>query len=215
MSEASVRRPRSPLELGVALALAALGLAALAGLVAVFEADSVASGFTTGFGIAFAILLAGGTIAAAVACLARGRAEAVALAAIAAAGLAVDLLVLAVWLDIDDEGYGKLAGLAFAWSFFALVVLALMLAVEAPRGLARGLFLATAGIAAAGGLVSSWLILTAGSSDLGVTVGTVGVPGAADEELLRVLGALLVLLAALWFATLAASRLERPVPADG
>ena len=37
----------------------------------------------------------------------------------------------------------------------------------------------------------------------------------ADEELLRLLGALLVLLAALWFATLAASRLERPVPADG
>jgi len=49
MSEASMTRPRSPLELG-ALALAALGLAALAGLVAVFEAASVASGFTTGSG---------------------------------------------------------------------------------------------------------------------------------------------------------------------
>jgi len=46
----------------------------------VFEAASVASGLTTGFGIAFAILLAGGAIAAAVACLARGRAEAVTLA---------------------------------------------------------------------------------------------------------------------------------------
>ena len=95
MSEASARRPRSALELGVTLALAALGVATLAGLVAVFEADSVAAGFTTGFGIAFAILLAGGTIAAAVSCLGRGRAEAVALAAIAAAGLAVDLLALA------------------------------------------------------------------------------------------------------------------------
>jgi hypothetical protein len=80
MNEASMTRPRSPLELGVALALAALGLAALAGLVAVFEGASVASGFTTCFGIAFAILLAGGAIAAAVACLARGRAEAVTLA---------------------------------------------------------------------------------------------------------------------------------------
>jgi len=46
----------------------------------VFEGASVASGFTTYFGIAFAILLAGGAIAAAVACLARGRAEAVTLA---------------------------------------------------------------------------------------------------------------------------------------
>ena len=67
MSEASTTRPRSPLDIGVMLALATLGVAALAGLVAVLEAESVASGFARGFGIAFAILLAGGTIAGAVA----------------------------------------------------------------------------------------------------------------------------------------------------
>ena len=66
MSEASTTRPRSPLDIGVMLALATLSVAALAGLVAVLEAESVASGFARGFGIAFAILLAGGTIAAAV-----------------------------------------------------------------------------------------------------------------------------------------------------
>ena len=185
-------------------------------LVAVVEAESVASGFARGFGIAFAILLAGGTIAAAVACLARRRAEIVALAAIAAAGLSIDLLILAVWLDIDDEGYGKLTGLTFVWSFFALVVLGLVLAVGSPQGLARALSLGTIGIAVVGALVSTWLILTAGDGDVGIVAGGAPVPftGAAEDELLRLLGASLVLLAALWFATLAASRLESPLPAD-
>ena len=215
MSEASTTRPRSPLEIGVMFALAALGVAALAGLVAVFDAENVASGFGTGFGIAFAILLAGGTMAAAVACLARRRAETVALAAIAAAGLAVDLLVVAVWLDIEDEGYGKLTGLAFVWSFFALVVLGLVLAVGSPQGLARALSLGTIGIALVGALASTWLVLTAGDGDAGIVAGGTPVPlaGVAEDELLRLLGAALVLLAALWFATLAASRLERPPPA--
>jgi hypothetical protein len=216
MSEAAVTPQRSPLELGVLAALATLALAAVVGLIAVFDADSVAGGFSTGFGIAFSILLAGGTIAAAVACLARRRAEIVALAAIAAAGLAVDLLVIAVWLDIDDEGYGKLTGLTFVWSFFALVVLGLVLAVGSPQGPARALWLGTIGAAVAGGLVSTWLILTAGGGDVGIVAGGTAVPfaGVADDELLRLLGASLVLLAALWFATLAASRLERPPPAD-
>jgi hypothetical protein len=216
MSEASTTRPRSPLDIGVMLALATLSVAALAGLVAVLEAESVASGFARGFGIAFAILLAGGTIAAAVACLARRRAEIVALAAIAAAGLSIDLLILAVWLDIDDEGYGKLTGLTFVWSFFALVVLGLVLAVGSPQGLARALSLGTIGIAVVGALVSTWLILTAGDGDVGIVAGGAPVPftGAAEDELLRLLGASLVLLAALWFATLAASRLESPLPAD-
>ena len=134
MSEASRTQPRTPLEIGVTFALAALGVAALVGLVAVFDAENVTAGFGRGFGIAFAILLAGGTIAAGVACLARRRADTVALAAIAAAGLAV---------------------------------------------------------------------------------GTpVPFTGAADDELLRLLGASLVLLAALWFGTLAASRLERPPAPD-
>jgi len=86
------------------------------------------------------------------------------------------------------------------------------------------------------GLISTWLIATAGSSDVETEVqvtdaGTVEtVPGETgefeteeigyysyfdigDDSMLRVLGALLVLIAALWFGALAASRLERP-PTD-
>ena len=211
MSEASTERTRSPLEIGVVGTLVALGIAAAAGFIAVLDAESVASGLSTGFGVAFAILLAGGTLAAALACLVRRRSEIVALAAIAAAGLSVDLMVVAVWLDIDDEGYGKLTGLAFVWSFFALVVLLLVLAVGGVEGLARGLYVGAAVAAATGALASSWLVLTADGGSVGVAGIGVGVPfaGAADDELLRLLGASLVLLAALWFATLAASRLGR------
>jgi hypothetical protein len=78
MSEASMTRPRSPLELG-ALALAALGLPPWPGS-SPCSSRQRALRIHDGFGIAFAILLAGGAIAAAVACLARGRAEAVTLA---------------------------------------------------------------------------------------------------------------------------------------
>jgi hypothetical protein len=216
MSETTTAHVRSPLEIGVAMTLAALGVAAVAGFIAVFDAENVAAGFSTGFGIAFAILLAGGTLAAALACLARRRAETAALAAVATAGLAVDLLVVAVWLDIDDEGYGKLTALAFVWSFFTLVVLGLVLAVGAPERLARILYLGEVVAAVAGGLISTWLVLTADGGDFGVAGGGAAVPfaGPADDELLRLLGASLVLLAALWFAALAASRLEPTSPAD-
>ncbi len=211
MSETSAGRVRSPLEIGVVGTLLALGVAAAAGFVAVFDAESVASGLSTGFGIAFAILLAGGTVAAALACLVRRRAETIALAAIAAAGLSVDLMVVAVWLDVDDEGYGKLTALAFVWSFFVLVVLLLVLAVGSVEGLARALYVGAAVAAATGGVVSSWFVLTADGGTVAVAGGAVGIPyaGTADDELLRLLGASLVLLAALWFATLAASRLGR------
>jgi hypothetical protein len=205
---------RSPLEIGVAITLAGLGVAAVVGFIAVFDAGDVTSGFGTGFGISLAILLAGGTLACALACLARGRAELAALGGIVAASLAMDLLVLAVWLDIDDEGYGKLTGLAFVWSFFALVALALMLAVGHPASpLARGMYLGALMATVWGAVVSTALVLSAG--DAGV-VGGASVPfaGAADDELLRLLGAFLVLNAALWFGALASSRLERPPSPD-
>jgi hypothetical protein len=64
-----------------------------------------------------------------------------------------------------------------------------------------------------GAVVSTALVLSAG--DAGV-VGGASVPfaGAADDELLRLLGAFLVLNAALWFGALASSRLERPPSPD-
>ena len=63
------------------------------------------------------------------------------------------------------------------------------------------------------GLISTWLVAT-GGGDSGASGdfsdrGPFGVPFAAigDDDLLRALGAALVLLAALWFAALAASKL--------
>ena len=64
--------------------------------------------------------------------------------------------------------------------------------------------------AATGGLVSSWFVLTADGGTVAVAGGAVGISYAGtDDELLRLLGASLVVLAAPWFATLAASRLGR------
>ena len=54
------------------------------------------------------------------------------LAGLVAVGLSVDLLVPAIWLDIDSKGYVKLVGVAGAWAFFALLILGLTLAAQ-PR----------------------------------------------------------------------------------
>ena len=78
-------------------------------------------------------------------------------------------------------------------------------------GLARSyLYLAAVGASLLGVALAAVLVLTTGSEDVAPTVGTVPVP-LADGNLLRPLAATLVVLAALWFAALAASRVERPV----
>lgn len=213
MSDVSYAVGRSPLELGVLVTFATLAVAAVVGFIAVIDADNVAAGFGVGIGIAFAIFLAGGTIACALACLKRGRAEIVSLTSIVVSGLAIDMLVLAAWLEIDDETYAKTAGIAFVWSFFALVILGLTLAVGIVKKLAWSLYLGVVLVTGLAGLISTWLVAT-GGGDSGASgdfsdSGPFGVPFAAigDDDLLRALGAALVLLAALWFAALAASKL--------
>jgi len=216
MSDVSFAAGRSPLEVGVLITLVTLGLAGLFGFIAVIDANDVTTGFGTGLGVALLIFLAGGTIASAIACLKRARAELVALASIVVTGVAIDMFVLAIWLDINNEAYGKVAGIAFTWGFFALVVLALMLAVGTPTGLAWSLYLGALVAAIVAALVSTWLIATAGGGDVvsGSAPGDSGFPivglAPGDDELLRLLGGSLVLLAAFWFGALAASRLERP-----
>ena len=149
---------------------------------------------------------AGGTLACALACLARGRSEILALTAVVAACATVDLATLAIWLDIDNEAYGKALATAFVWSFFALVVLGLALAVPKGEGVAFILYTAAFASAVAGALIATWLVLTSGDED-GLRVADLPVP-VGDDALLQLLGALLVLLAAFWFGALAASRLE-------
>lgn len=212
---------QSPIRLGALMTFATLGFAGVVGLIAVFDADQVVSGFGRGLGIAFTVFLAGATIACALACLGRGRATIVSLGSIASAGLAIDMIVLAIWLEIDNETYGKIAGIAFAWSFFALIALGLTLAVGSPSGRARVPYGGAVGATILAGLISIWLIANAGGretisgesfpEDGGSSSALNPIPYNAlgDDELLRLLGAALVVLAALWFAALAASRLER------
>jgi hypothetical protein len=213
MSDASYASRRSPLELGALIMLATLGFAAVVGFIAVIDADNVAAAFGTGLGIAILIFLTGATLATALACLKRKRAEIIALISIAAAGLAMDMLVLAVWLDIDNEAYAKIAGVAFVWSLYALVALGLTIAVETPRSLARPLYLGAVVVTVVAGLISAWLVVSGSSEDVVASAGPEVIPGAVlgDDDLLRALGAALVLLAALWFGALAASRIEEQV----
>lgn len=212
---------QSPIRLGALMTFATLGFAGVVGLIAVFDADQVVSGFGRGLGIAFTVFLAGATIACALACLGRERATIVSLGSIASAGLAIDMIALAIWLEIDNETYGKIAGIAFAWSFFALIALGLTLAVRPIERLARILYGGTVGATILAALISTWLIATAGNDDAfegeslsensqtTVSVSPIPYTSLGDDELLRLLGASLVILAALWFAALGASRLER------
>jgi hypothetical protein len=89
------------------MALAALGFAALIGVIAVVDADGTGSALGIGAGVAVTIFVAGGNLACALACLARRRAEILALGSIAASALAIDLFVLSIWREIDDETTGS------------------------------------------------------------------------------------------------------------
>lgn len=206
---------RSPLEVGALITLGTLGIAGLLGLIAVIDADNVGSAFGLGIGVAFLVFITGATVACALACLKRGRMEIVALGSIFAAGVAIDMFVLAAWQEIDSEAYGKVAGIAFVWSFFALVALGLTLAVGTPAAPARSLYLGSVVATAVAGLISTWLIATAGDGTSIAGGGDVSLlPGAliGDDELLRALGAAFVLLSVLWFGALAASRIEPRPP---
>jgi hypothetical protein len=203
---------RSPLELGALVALVTFGIAAVLGVIAVIDTDQVASGFGVGFGVAFVVFLAGATVVCALACLGRSRAELVALAAIVVTGLALDLLVLAIWLEIESEWYGKTVGIGLAWAFFALLAFGLMLAVAAPGRLARWPFFGALAATIAAGLISTYLIATAGGvGGAYVDVATIGIApvDSGDDELLRVLGLSFVLIATMWFGAIAAHRYEQ------
>jgi len=210
VSDAAVDPPPSftRLDIGMLIVLVGMALAALVGLIAVLDAESDIAALGVGFGVAFLIVQAGAAIACALACLARGRVEALSLVVLTAAALAVDLLVLAIWLDIDSEWYVKLVAVAFVWALFGLVALGLVLAAQPRDSLSRWLHLGAITASLLAGALATLLILTTGD---GTVVATAPVPVdvLGNEGLLRPLAATLVVLAALWFAALAASRVER------
>jgi hypothetical protein len=199
----------SRLDIGMLIVLVAMAIAGTVGLIAVLAADNDYSALGIGFGVAWTIVISGGTVACALACLARGRLEALSLGALVAAGLTVDLVALAIWLEIDSEWYGKLVGVAFVGALFGLVVLGLSLACQPRDALARYLYIGAVGASLLGAATAWLLILTTGGDDFAPTV--LGQPVGFDfgNDFIRPLAAILVVLAALWFAALAASRVER------
>jgi hypothetical protein len=201
-------RARTPLEAGVFLTLSTLGFGTVVGLIAVLDADSDGSAIAIGVGVALVVFLGGATMAPALACLARRRLELLSLVAILAAGLAIDLFAVGIWRDVDSETYGKVVGILFAWAFFALLVLGLTLAVRTMNAYARPLYLATLAVSLLAALLTTWLIASSGTENYFPSAGPVPAESLGEEELLRPLGVAFVLLATLWFATLAAGRLE-------
>jgi hypothetical protein len=211
-AETEPRPSFTRLDIGVIIVLISVAFAGLIGLIAVLDADSDVAAVGIGFGVATVIFIAGGTIACALASLARGRLEALSLGALVAAGLAVDLLVLAIWLEIDSETYGKLVGIAFVGALFGLLILGLSLASQPRNPLARWLYFGAVGASLLGAIIATVLIITTGRDDVVPTAGAVPLDF-ANESLLRPLAAVLVVMAALWFAALAASRVERTTDA--
>lgn len=192
------------------IVLVSMGIAGLFGIVAVFAADSELSALSVGFGITWITFLSGATIACALACLARRRLEALSLGALVATGLAVDLSVLAIWLEIDSDAYGKLVGVAFIGAVFALIVLGLTLACQPREPLARWLYLAAVGVALLGAAIAALLVVTTDGSEATPELFSAPIPfDVTNDALLRPLALTFVVLAPLWFAALAASRVPR------
>lgn len=202
----------SRLDLGILVTLVCLGIGGVLGVIAVFDAGSDFSAIGKGVGVALVVFQSGATIACALACLARRRVEVLALAGLVAAGLAIDLFVLEIWLSIDSETYAKLAGIAYVWMFFGLIALGLTLAAQPRDALARSLYLSAVGASLLGGVIATALIVSAGGADVVPTSTPVPISSFGDERLLRPLGAVLVVVATLWFAALAASRVVRDEP---
>jgi hypothetical protein len=208
-AEIATRPSFSRLDVGIMIVLVSMAVAGLIGLIAVLDADSDIGAVGIGFGIAVLIFQTGGTVACALACLARRRLEALSLAALVAAGLAVDLFALAIWLEIDSEAYGKVTGIAFVWALFGLLILGLSLAAQPRDALARWLYLGAVGASLLAGLLATVLIVDAGGTDVVPSAGPVPID-LTDNSVLRPLAAVMVVVAALWFGALAASRVEKP-----
>jgi hypothetical protein len=202
-------QPFTPLDIGMLVVLVAMAVAGAAGLIAVLTEDNDLSALGAGFGVVWSIVVSGATMACALATLSRRRLVALSLCALVAAGLAVDLLVLAIWLDIDSQTYGKLVGIALVGALFGLVILGLTLACRPRDAIASWLYFATVSASLLAVAIAWILILTTGDEDFTPSAFGSVVPFDAASNLLRPLAAVAVVVAALWFAALAASRVER------
>ena len=184
-----------------------MAIAGVVGLIAVLDADNGYSALGIGFGIAWTIFLSGGTIACALACLARGRLAALSLGTLVAAGgrrpSRSGDLARHRGRDVRQARRD-----AFVGALFGLIVLGLTLACQPRDALARYLY-------RRGRCIASRRRAPRGPHphDRWRRLQARGVRPARGlrfgNDLVRPLAAVLVVLAALWFAALATSRVER------
>ncbi len=196
----------SPLRLGALATLTGLAVATAFALISIVDADAAAGAVAQGVGIGVITFAAGAVFVCALACLARRTLELVSLVAIVVAAIALDLAVIGVWLDVQNDAYGKVVGVAFVWTLVLFFVLALVLAASEQGRVSRVLFAVTALAYAAVGVLLSDLVLR-GEDAVEDPFGLLG-NGIGSAEL-RLLGAAFVIGAASWLATVTTARLQR------
>ena len=140
--------------------LGAPGLVSLPALVAIGTIVTGDLGETEGkiFATIAMTFVAGSTVIAGLACLARGSSRALGVAGVVLACAGFALWTAQVWGEFDSEGYWKLVGLVTAWSLALLVVTTNRLMTSSPR-LLRTVYPATAAAAFGAALVASVLLL--------------------------------------------------------
>jgi hypothetical protein len=140
-----------------------LGAAALVSIAALVAIGTVLAGsFGETEGKIFATLattfVAGSTVVAGLACLARGRSRILGIAGVALACGGFVLWTAQIWGGFSSDGYWKLIGLVTSGALALLVATTTRLMTDSPR-LERTLFRATAGAAAGAALVASVMLL--------------------------------------------------------
>jgi len=140
--------------------LGAATIASVAALVAIVAVVNGDFGETEGkiFATLAATFVAGSTVVAAVAFLARGASRPIGVAGIGLAVLGYLLWVEQIWAQHDSEDYWKFLVIVLAWTLAALIVVTNRLLTGAPR-LLRTLYPATGAAAAGAAALGTLMIL--------------------------------------------------------
>ena len=140
--------------------LGAATLASIAALVAIFAVVSGDFGETEGkiWATIAATFVAGSTVIAAIAFLARGASQPIGLIGLALAVFGYLLWAEEIWAEHDSDRYWEFLGIVLAWTLAALIAMTNRLLLHSPR-LVRTLYPATATVAALAALMVTVMVL--------------------------------------------------------
>jgi hypothetical protein len=140
--------------------LGAAGLASLAALVAIVAVLSGNFGETEGriFATIAATFVAGSTVIAAIAFLARGASQPIGYVGLALAVFGYLLWADQIWAEHDSDRYWEFLGIVLAWTLASLIVMTNRLLLHSPR-LVRTLYPATAAMAVLAALTVTVMVL--------------------------------------------------------